>query len=307
MQIKERATSIPQCSAREGSTSPERPAKSHAEDKMPEGELFDLEVLVPVHPEGRWRERLEMFRHFGLLNIGQARVRVVLLAGTFAVSAQGWDEVEQVIVLNGESNHPARKIYSAYRAMRPRDIRSARWFLRVDDDSATDVGGLLAHLDASCSWREPHHLAGHLCSDVHPAYEAMLREVGAEHLLSPDGQALAGHEWEVSVTSQAALMRALSYPQARELLSLAADYQGGFGDQCLALCCRLAGLFPASVPFLSPFEHLDQFSLWGGSLFHIHYLRQDNPRLWASFMNRVYQYDIQRPSKNSQGTPHSMN
>ncbi len=288
MQIKERATTNDERNERNGSTAHEHIGPIHEH-----GEMFDLEVLVPVHPEGRWLERLEAFRRFGLLNIGQARVRVVLLAGTFALSTQGWDGIEQVVVLNSESNHPARKIYAAYYAMTLGHIRGARWFLRVDDDSTTDVGGLLAHLDRSCSWREPHHLAGHLCSDVHPVYEGMLREVGAERLLREDGQALAGHEWEASVTSQAAMLRALSYPQARELLCRVCDYEGGFGDQCLALCCRLAGFFPASVPFLSPFDRLDQLSLWGGSLFHIHYLRPDNVRLWAGFMDRLYQYDIQ--------------
>ncbi len=294
MQIKERAALSPGRRARNGSVGQGCVGQSPIDDRMLDGEMFDLEVLVPVHPEGRWLERLEMFRRFGLLNIGQSRVRVVLLAGTFEVSAADWAGVEQVIVLNGPSNHPARKIYSAYRAMTLRDTMSARWFLRVDDDSVTDVGGLLAHLDACCSWREPHHLAGHLCPSVHPAYQEMLREVEARRLLSPEGEALAGHEWEVSVTSQAAMLRALSYPQARELLCLASNYEGGFGDQCLALCCRLAGMFPATVPFLSPFEHLDQFSLWGG-LFHIHYLSPDNVGLWARFMDKVYQYGLQRP------------
>ncbi len=259
------------------------------------GEVFDLEVLVPVHPEGRWLERLEMFRRFGLLNIGRARVRVVLLAGTFEVEEGDWDGVEQVIVLNGESDHPARKIYASYHAMTLRDLGSARWFLRVDDDSVTDVGGLLSHLDGSCDWREPHHLIGHLCSEVNPAYEKMLRQVGAGHLLCPRGRALASHEWEVSLTSQPAMLRALSHPQARELLSQAADYEGGFGDRCLALCHRLAGLFPEPASFLSSFEHLDDFSLWGGGLFHIHYLSPDKPSEWARFMDKLYQFGIERP------------
>lgn len=172
---------------------------------------------------------------------------------------------------------------------------SARWFLRVDDDSVTDVGGLLSHLDGSCDWREPHHLIGHLCSEVNPAYEKMLRQVGAGHLLCPRGRALASHEWEVSLTSQPAMLRALSHPQARELLSQAADYEGGFGDQCLALCHRLAGLFPEPASFLSSFEHLDDFSLWGGGLFHIHYLSPDKPSEWARFMDKLYQFGIERP------------
>lgn len=260
-------------------------------------EPFDLEVMVPVHPEGRWLERAEAFRRFGLLNIGTARVRVVLLAGRAEVDAaltdvNAWEGVEQVRVMHALLEHPAPKIYSYYSGMGFEEVGTARWFLRVDDDSVTDVGGLLAYLDGCSDWREPHHLVPHMNWDIVEPYEEILRDVGGAHLLTPGGHGPIGHEWEASLTSQGALLRALSNPSARELLQRAALCDGGFGDHCLAYACRLAGIHPAHVSFLSSFGQLEQFSLWGGGLFHIHYISPDNETMWGRYMDKLREHGL---------------
>jgi len=109
---------------------------------------YDLELLLPVHLTGHRRQRLDTFRQYGLLNLGTYRVRLVILSGTWDFSSHqdGWPC--QLLVLPGPDDDPAMKVYNFYATRDEAWAAAARWFARVDDDSITDVGGLIQYLDA---------------------------------------------------------------------------------------------------------------------------------------------------------------
>lgn len=249
-------------------------------------ELFDLEICLPAFLEGKWRERLRFFRQAGLLNTSGVKTRLVLLAGTQSEPGlkDGWP-VDEVVVVPAKTDEAPAKIYSYYLHLGLGEIGQARWFLRVDDDSSTDVGGLVGSLDKCYSWSEPHHL---IASGVRSDYLAQpfsewLHELGCSHIASK----YFLHDWEVSVTSQAALLRALSHPVSREILRRASHLEGNWGDIGLAICCRLAGLSPAHCSFLSDGPASADFSLFNGEKHHIHLIAPDQPEHHVGFINAL--------------------
>lgn len=257
-------------------------------------ELYDLEILLPVHPTGHWLDRMNAFRQFGLLGGEQLRVRLVLLCGTYELGAalheaQAWPGVESVVVVNGTSDHPAAKIYDYYANILPAQELEARWYLRVDDDSLTDVRRLVNHLDHTFYWRHTMHLAGTLNTDLAPAYQMVLRDLRADRYLQGAGHCMAYHEWEASVTSHGAMKRILNNRLAREFLRRAALLPGGFGDQCLAVAARMTGIPISLVPFLTAHCELDKFATFapsGNGFFHLHYLSPDNTDMWERYMEK---------------------
>ena len=263
-------------------------------DSLHPSDLYDLEILLPVHPTGRWLQRIEAFRRFGLLGGEQLRVRLVLLCGTHELDPalrdpDAWPGIESVAVVNGTSDHPAPKIYDYYANVLPEQGLLARWYLRVDDDSLTDIRRLINHLDYTFYWRDSLHLAGTINTDTQNAYIAVLRELRGDRFLQGAGHCQLFHEWEHSVTSHGAMRRILAHRMAREFLRRVALIPGGYGDHCLSYAARICGIPLSQVPFLTAHCQLDNFAMFapsGNGFFHIHYLSPDNKEMWARYMDK---------------------
>lgn len=263
--------------------------------KSPEkSDLYDLEILLIVHPTGHWLDRIEAFRRFGLLGGEGLRVRRVLLCDTYELdpalhSPKAWPGIESVVVVNGPGDHPEPKIYHYYAHVLPAQGLQALWFLRVDDDSLTDIGRLVRHLDETFDWRDGLHLAGTINDDPQASYVEVIREIGGDRLLRGAGHCQFFHEWETSLTGYGAMQRILANGLAGEFLRRVAGIPRGFGDHCLTLAARLCGIPSSRVPSLTAQCHLEQFavfSLGGDGFFHIHYLSLDNREIWARSMDK---------------------
>lgn len=263
-------------------------------DSLHPSEMFDLEILVPVHPTGKWLDRLNSFRRFGLLGGEQLRVRLVLLCGTWALDpalhdADAWPGISNVAVVNGTSDEPAAKIYDYYANVLPEEGLQARWYLRVDDDSLTDIRRLVNHLDFTFYWRDSIHLTGTLLPNVRLPYATVLRELRGDRFLQGAGHCTLFHEWEHSVSSHTTMRRILAHRMAREFLRRVALIPDGVGDECLTCAARIVGIPLSQVPFLSAHCQLDEFALFtpsGDGFFHIHYLSPDTPEQWACYMDK---------------------
>lgn len=263
-------------------------------DSLHPSELFDLEILVPVHPTGKWLDRLNSFRRFGLLGGEQLRVRLVLLCGTWALDpalhdADAWPGISSVAVVNGTTDHPAAKIYDYYANVLPEEGLQARWYLRVDDGSLTDIRRLVNHLDFTFYWRDSLHLAGSIEGDIEVPYILVLRELRGERFLQGVGQGQVLHEREVAVTSHAAMRRIMANRMAREFLRRVALIESEHDDQGLAVAARVCGIPVSQVPFLTPQCQLDEFAAFspsGNGFFHIHHFSPDNREEWAHYMDK---------------------
>lgn len=233
--------------------------------------MFDLEVLVPV--SSRFSERLEDFKKCGLVNIAGRKVLLSVLVSGENIEglSSGWPSGIKTEVIHEESPEYVANMYRHYTKMDPSAPRS-RWFVRLDDDTCTDIDGLISNLDTFYSSEIPYHL-GELNVFQHArvggegaAYEEYRSLLGKFESIS----GVLKNEIECGITSAAGLSRILGNPASLALLKKRATLKGGFGDCVVALAAAMAGVYPTDCPFVTHQPLIHDFSLFGGLKNHIH-------------------------------------
>jgi hypothetical protein len=269
--------------------------------------MYDLEVISTLHWSEKYRERIDSFRRYGLLNIGARRVHLTLLTGrsgeacgiSGGIDALGWPC--DVTIVAGEKDAQAPKVCEYLASLASRGPAEARWYLRVDDDSLTDVSGLLDRLDSLYDERDIHYIMCDYVRDLWPPYREILAELDAGYLL-PENDHDKGafiHEWEGCVLSRSALTRITAAPLARRFLERCASLDDGVADHPLAVAAALARVHPADCAFLTAQAAVDNFTLFGGRFAHIHYVAPDKPE-WPHVLERLAEAGLAPPQASAQ-------
>lgn len=239
--------------------------------------MFDLDVIVPFC--GKFLQRIEDFKLYGLVNQGGRRVRVnVILSGERLEGlADGWRGDFTVRVVENESKEYVANLYRYYLSIDPASP-GFRWLIRLDDDSCTDVDGLVSNLDRFYGHDVPMYLG-----DLHPLQNALNGYEGCvyqqyRHLLGdqePFGNLLMT-EVECGVMNAAAVSRVMSDGPARMLLEKRSTLSGGYGDCVVALAAHLAGVRPINCPFITHQALVRDFSVLGGVRNHVHMIARQS-------------------------------
>jgi hypothetical protein len=237
--------------------------------------LYDLEVTIPVC--GRFLSRLDDYKKYGLVNIKDRKVLINLIISGEDLEGleKGWDSNVSVNLVKNLDSDYVKNMYKFYLTIDPDKI-SSRWFIRLDDDSCTDVDGLVSNLDLFYSCDRPYYL-GHL-NDFH---NALMGEEGQiypqyKHLLEEYSSfaSLLKNEVECAVLSRTALSNILKDEKAYRLLKFRAGLEGGYTDTVLAISSAIAKIYPIDCPFITYLPLINEFSLVGGVRNHIHLVRR---------------------------------
>ena len=239
--------------------------------------LYDIEIILPVCR--RYSNRVKDFKRYGLLNTSGRKVLVNIIVSDedFEGLEEGWPEGVEVRVKNYENPHHVSNIYRFYADLKKSELNS-KWLMRVDDDSCTDVGGLLSNLELLYDWEAPFYLGdmtvfgrvlegheGHVYND----YKHLLGdlEVVAPYL---------SNEIECGIISKGAMERILGDDRCVRLIRQRSQLKGGYGDCVTALAATMVKVPPVQCPFLSHLPRIAEFSLFGGHLNHIHAIARDS-------------------------------
>jgi hypothetical protein len=246
--------------------------------------MFDLDVIVPLC--GKFLQRIDDFKRYGLVNQGGRKVRVnVIVSGEKIKDLdKGWGGDFSVRVVENDSPEYVANLYGFYLSIDP-GKQESRWLVRLDDDSCTDIDGLVSNLDRFYGHNGPFYLG-----DLHPLQNALN---GFEGHLYKEYESLLGRhepfgnllmtEVECGVMNSIAVSKVLSNAQARRLLEKRASLRGGYGDCVVALAAHVAGVHPVSCPFITHQALVRDFSLLGGVRNHIHMVarRPEGENFWS--------------------------
>lgn len=230
---------------------------------------YDLEVIVPVC--SRFAQRIEDFKRYGLVNIKNRKVLVNTIASNENIEGidEGWPKGVDVNFIKSDCPDHISNLYKFYVNLNP-DALKAKWLIRLDDDSCTDVDGLLSNLDLFYDWTDKHYLGD--LNDF--AWAVRVGEVYDEykHLLGEYEKVamLLKNEIECGVISHGGLVHILNNEKAMSLLRHRSELRGGHGDCVVALAAALAKFYPTNCPFITHHPLIDEFSLFGGVKNHIH-------------------------------------
>lgn len=254
--------------------------------------MKNLEILLPLCGKPKYLDRMKAFQRYGIVNHEGQSVHIKALIGTEdkSIFEAGW--AQDIEFINSPYEHVAQKIYGHYANLTEADIEDCKWFIRVDDDSSTNIAGLLKWLE-QFDYQEPHYFATRMCWGLPDFYITEAEKVGAHDLLPVNGKSKNGgfvpyvpHEWECSLVSQAMMRRIIRHQKAMAFLKGIEAIEHGWGDMNLAVAARMTGIAIAEVESLTAHPDVHNYSPLGGDIHHIHFIAPDLD-YWKYFTEKM--------------------
>ena len=260
--------------------------------------MYDLGIIVPACLEGHFLPRIYNFKKYGLLNIGQSKIKVFLLVGKYPIPQdlrEGWPcEIDFV---SSHWQHDGPKTFEFVLNLKAEEIQKYRWWLKVDDDSITDISNQLRRTDEEFDWEKPVYICGDYDMGVTPVFIEAVKKTKYKERFLPSGKTsfFLNHEWECSLMSPSCVQKIIEDDECRFFLKLLTtpenDIRGCHHDQGLALAARFIKIHGNNSFFMSKNPIFDNFSLLGGDLTHIHFIYNDPDGL-SNFLKKLYEVGV---------------
>ena len=236
---------------------------------------YDLEIFVPVCK--RYEKRLSDFKRYGIINVGENKVFLNLIVSNDEEIDEidaGWPENVTIKVHSFSSAKYIANIFNLISEISPQDLKS-RWVMKLDDDSSTDVGGLIKNLDEFYDHNKDFYLGAECPSDIQWTDEYYVLEkieMGKYRRIINHLR----HEIECCVISASAMRTILSNEMSVDFLKKRSCLDGGLTDIPLGIAAAMAKVYPIECPFLSHRPLLSDFSATSKGRFnHIHMISRD--------------------------------
>jgi len=246
--------------------------------------MTTFEINVPIENKNETiKTRIADFKKYGFQNIKDHRIKLYLLASKDNEKSDlcdGWPDGVEPIFVRTPYHHVAQRVFYYYSSVIEPD--RADWYIRLDEDSMTDIDGLAKILEARYDHLRDYHLAGHVHYDPCDLDKNLLGLLGfADWYRHGDNP---GHEVEVSVTSNTAIQKFASNPLCKRYLEMRQEFAEGYGDQAFCHALRMCKIYSLHTKFLIHDPDIYNFSVFGGFLNHIHHISRDNtPRMLEWF------------------------
>lgn len=247
---------------------------------------YDLEIVMPISMVGKYKNRFENFKKYGLQEVGQNKILISLLTGTEKVlnATEGWPENVTVRVVPTTVNQCAAKVNKYYSDYKLEDLDKSKWFMRLDDDSITRVDQMMKFLNSVDTHRDYYFVnfemyVGDILveQDIFKHF-GMWDELHGEYF----------HEIEASIISNGALRRILTSDVCQKVLAVRSGMEIGFTDICLAFLCKYMKIFPIPLYGISHRSEPDVIKDYlHRRRFHIHKIAEDINPIAYSFVSKI--------------------
>lgn len=241
----------------------------------PHNEQIRLEIAIAASKlTQKYKDRLLEFKKFGLLNVTD-NIHVSLLLGPGEYEDYSdWPKNVSVTAFQCRSHHPAAKISEYYSNVLPNCNFDADWYMKVDDDSITDVNHLLRSLEA---YQEsyPIYLCAYLNGNLDREEHKLLSNLSLKDKLIGTPCSKIWHEWECAILNRPAIKKLLANKLSRTIFQERMTIESGSSDQTLGIACKVANIAPMDCEFLKKDPLIYDFSLNKGNVSHIHYISKD--------------------------------
>lgn len=258
--------------------------------------MYDFEIAVPSDTtRPQIKMRLEDFKKYGLLNTKDLRIHISFLGtkncGESADFLKNdWPSNIDVDVIICPYSFTAQRIYNYYGKHIQKDF--AKWYIRMDEDSITDLGGLMANLERDFDHNREYHLGSRFLYDIFATDQRILTKMGYgwwyRTSKSTEFMEAPAHEQEIGITSLAAINRLVENTDAKKYFNIRKEFAEGYGDHGLSYGLRMCKIYGTKVPFLTHESSICHHSIFSGHLNHIHWVGRDkNPQFmdWMEIYN----------------------
>jgi hypothetical protein len=233
-------------------------------------DAYDVNVMVLIHNSGIFSSRIGWMKQLGLINLQTLKIHITLVASLgdgeqMSELLEGWPMGTHVTVLEMASACPLPKIHSYYLWLRDSGL-TARWHLRVDDDSVTDLFAMFTYAESRFRGAPIHLMTSPLVDEIGPPLFSDF--LARKKIILPS----MAHEYECSMTSQSAMNAVLENEMTRCFLEETGEIFDAPGDRGLAIAMHMIGIPGAVNPIANKDFEKTAMTLAGGRLAHIHYV-----------------------------------
>lgn len=248
--------------------------------------MYDIELYVPADTDIPFiYQRLKDFKKYGLWNAENHKIKLIF--GTHQDNQsdwllEGWPKNIDAEIFPCKYKHIAQRNYCYYDEYLKPD--SALWYIRIDEDSMTDITTLMKNLNLYFDPEKEYHICGSNSNDMCEIDTKILNSLGYGHIAYPN----ANHEHEISITSKEAIKKIFQNPASKRYFSIRKLISEGYGDHGLSWAAKMNKIYLTSVFWLEKHPWLDCFSALGGHLSHIHWTGRDkSPQVynWLDSLN----------------------
>lgn len=235
-------------------------------------EIYDINFVMPVADFSPYNKRLKDMKKYGILNTENFKIKINLLLGPddkFADQniSTGWIGDVTVQIIHTPYTTPGQKFAFYYTQITNEEINSAPWHIKIDDDTANDVAAILKDLD-DYDPSDRLYLVTEIKCEVENTEEDILRMLNKQEWLNK-----IEHEYEGCILSYKAILSLKQNPEAQKYLEMRMARSSGYGDQLVGIALKFCKLRPIHPGFMSVYPKVNEFSLFGGKLSHIHFFR----------------------------------
>lgn len=245
--------------------------------------MYDLEIMVPAELKNDTIiTRFKDFCRWGFVNTENAKIKLCFVASydndpaDLQALCNSWPANFDAEYLITPHKHVAQRIMHYYNnALKP-DV--ARWYVRIDEDSRTDISHLLANMDKWFDHEREYHVVAECSKEVQDAEYRILTSLGYDwfdEIVGYNLETAPIHEIEISLTSNAAVKRITASKKCQEFLKIREEFSDGQGDHAFGFAARMEKIYQTSVPFLTRHPRAIDFSFHGGRYSHIHDISRD--------------------------------
>lgn len=236
--------------------------------------IYDFEILVPAETDRpEIYQRLLDFKRHGLINYHNNKIRLIFTCSpnnNADFLTQDWPDNVKVDILHTPFKQVSQRICHYYAHYIKPD--TAKWYLRIDEDSITDIDGLSYHLNLKYDHTREYHLTTHFLTDLPAMEAAVLKTLGLQYLVDDP----PAHEHESSITSQAAISRVCNSPLAKKYFRIREQVPDGWGDVVLAIGLAIEKIYGKQINFTTKDAKIFELTCFGGHLCHIHNVTRKN-------------------------------
>lgn len=255
--------------------------------------MYDLEILVPVElNDENIARRFKDFRRYGFINTAGPSVKLYFAAShdnnpdSLKNLCEGWPDNFDVEYFITPYKHVSQRIMFYYTKVMQPD--RARWYVRMDEDTRTDIAGLVKEIDKWFDHEKEHYVVSEVSKEVQDYEYRILKMMGYDwfdEIVGYDISSAPIHEIEISVTSNVAIKKILSSECCQNFLKAREAFAEGCGDHALAFAARMEKIYPISVPFMTRNPRAIEFSLYGGRYYHIHDISRDRHPEYVTWLD----------------------
>jgi hypothetical protein len=259
--------------------------------------MTTFEINVPAETSSeKVMNRFHDFKKYGFQNIQDQKINLYLLAskGNKQLDLmEGWPENVTPYFIETPYSHVAQRVFHYYaEVIQP---NRADWYIRLDEDSMTDIGGLDQILQERFDPNREYHLGGHINYDSQAVDRSILSVLGYDNWYR--GCDTPGHEVEISITSNPAVERMCNNPDSMSYFQMRKEFAEGWGDQGMCHALRLAKVHTIHTRFMTHDPDIFNFSIFGGMRYHIHHISRDQTPKNMYFMDHFTGKKIEEINK----------